>query len=169
MCMCAPFFSPSQLPYFIDQQHNSQVPQAPEPIVQCFPVPTHLAYKTLKEQTNLFLVRKASLTIFSSFQCAKHFWWSKVQSCLPKVVCNNNNKIIIRHYSRFLLKMLEVFACAIVVRKCLQSEHQWTLLLIFLRNNNYGWIWCLLNIFLKCMIPLLACWMTILLICITTK
>jgi hypothetical protein len=71
--MCAPFFSPSQLPYFIDQQHNSQVLQAPEPIVQCFPVPTHLAYKTSKEETKLFLVRKASLTSFSSFQCAKHF------------------------------------------------------------------------------------------------
>jgi hypothetical protein len=71
--MCAPFFSPSQLPYFIDQQQNSQVLQAPEPIVQCFPVPAHLTYETLKEQTNLFLVRKAALTIFSSFQCGKHF------------------------------------------------------------------------------------------------
>ena len=123
MCMCAPYFSPSQLPYFIDQQHNSQVPQAPQAIVQCVPVPTHLAYETLGEQTNLFLVRKASLTIFSSFQCAKHFWWIKVQSCLP------------------------------IVRKCLQSERQWTLLLIFLRNNDYGWIPRLLNIFLQCMIP----------------
>jgi hypothetical protein len=125
MCMCAPFFSPSQLLFFIDQQHNSQVSQAPEPIVQCVPVPTHLAYETLGEQTNLFLVRKASLTIFSSFRCAKHFWWSKVQSCLP-----------------------------IVVRKCLQSEPHWTLLLIFLRNNDYGWIPRLpLNIFPQRMIP----------------
>jgi hypothetical protein len=71
--MCAPFFSPFQeLPYFINPQHNSQVSQA---IVQCVPVPTHLAYETLgEEQTNLFLVvRNASLTIFSSLCCAKHF------------------------------------------------------------------------------------------------
>jgi hypothetical protein len=59
------------------------VSQAPQAIEQRVPVSTHLAYETLWEQTNPSLVRKASLIIFSSFQCAKHFWWSKVQSVLP--------------------------------------------------------------------------------------
>jgi hypothetical protein len=45
--MCAPFFPTSELPYFIDQQHNSQVSQAPQAIEQRVPVSTHLAYETL--------------------------------------------------------------------------------------------------------------------------
>jgi hypothetical protein len=71
--MCAPFFSPSQLPYFINQQHNSQVLQAPEPIVQCFPVPTQLAYETLKRTNKPFPSEKSFSHQLQQFPTCKAF------------------------------------------------------------------------------------------------
>jgi hypothetical protein len=55
----------------------------PSAIALCFIVPTHHANETVGTPRSLFLVLKASLTMFSSLPSAKYLCWCKLLSVLP--------------------------------------------------------------------------------------